>query len=592
MCSAAYSTPRALIVFFALTVALSATLLTGDELRRPVAVVATNSHLLVANRCGSVTQIQRASLRIEAEFAVAERLADLQVLPDDAWLLTIDESQHRIHLLHRAEKALTSAAQLDIPHTPVSICLAHDGQSAAVASLWARQLTLLDIDTQGKSLTKRNVVDLPFTPRLQLLAPDGRRLVVADSFGGQLGIVDLPSSRLVAIRTIDGHNIRGLASSNDGERLLIAHQTLNPRVPTVRQRIFWGAVLSNVLTSVRWDEVLKTVSDVPPAKLPKPVEIHHWRLYPLGEPGRAAGDPGGLAVAASGEAVVCLSGVNEVAVRNATGDDQVRLAVGRRPTAVALDPTGETAYVCNTHDDSISVIDIAHRKVAAVISLGPTRELNLADVGEQLFFNARLSLDGWNSCHSCHTDGHTNGRLNDNLSDGTTGTPKRILSLLGTSATGPWAWDGHQSRLQTQLANSIRSTMQGKEEAASEANLESLEAYLQTLEPPPSLAAARGRLDRDAIERGRRTFNARLCSACHQPSNYTTPDRYDVDLVDEQGASEFNPPSLLGVSQRGPYLHDNRAAGLREVFTQHHHGETKDLQGRALEELLAFLKSL
>ena len=47
------------------------------------------------------------------------------------------------------------------------------------------------------------------------------------------------------------------------------------------------------------------------------------------------------------------------------------------------------------------------------------------------------------SCHSCHTDGHTNGQLNDNLSDFKTfGAPKRVLSLLGKRDTMPLAWNG------------------------------------------------------------------------------------------------------------------------------------------------------
>ena len=70
-------------------------------------------------------------------------------------------------------------------------------------------------------------------------------------------------------------------------------------------------------------------------------------------------------------------------------------------------------------------------KVLDQISLGARPELSAAERGEDLFYDARLSLQGWLSCHSCHTDGHSSGKLADTFSDTTFGTPKRILSLLG-----------------------------------------------------------------------------------------------------------------------------------------------------------------
>src|SRR2546429_167098 len=87
-------------------------------------------------------------------------------------------------------------------------------------------------------------------------------------------------------------------------------------------------------------------------------------------------------------------------------------------------------------------ITSARPRRARRIPLGPQPELSLAERGELLFYDARLSHDGWFSCHSCHTDGHSNGLLNDNLGDGSFGAPKRVLSLLGVRDTGPWAWNG------------------------------------------------------------------------------------------------------------------------------------------------------
>ena len=99
----------------------------------------------------------------------------------------------------------------------------------------------------------------------------------------------------------------------------------------------------------------------------------------------------------------------------------------------------------------------------ATISLGPRPEPTAADRGERLFYSAKLSHDGWMSCHSCHTDGHTNSLLSDTLGDGSYGAPKRVPSLLGVAATGPWTWTGSIARLEDQVRKSIATTMHGTE---------------------------------------------------------------------------------------------------------------------------------
>ena len=61
------------------------------------------------------------------------------------------------------------------------------------------------------------------------------------------------------------------------------------------------------------------------------------------------------------------------------------------------------------------------------------------NLGKKLFYDPVLSADSSISCASCHPDGHSNGLLVDTTSDGTLGTPKRVLSLLGTRDNTPLA---------------------------------------------------------------------------------------------------------------------------------------------------------
>jgi YVTN family beta-propeller protein len=313
-------------------------------------------------------------------------------------------------------------------------------------------------------------------------------------------------------------------------------------------------------------------------------------VHYLGDVGRAAGDPGRIAVGRNGTVVVPLAGVGEVALGREADYGWQRLSVGQGPTAVAISPEGRWAYVANQFADSVSVIDLSNQKVTADLSLGLWPELSPSERGEQLFYDARLSHDGWMSCHSCHTDGHSNGLLADTLGDDSFGAPKRVLSLLGVRDAAPYAWKGTLPDLESQVRKSILTTLHGPK--PSDQQVADLAAYLRTLPPPPSWTRSAGRADETAIQRGRDVFRSQLCDRCHTPPEYTSKRSYDVGLNDEVGNTRFKPPSLRGISQGGPYFHDNRAATLEEVFTRHRHQLTGELSRQELADLLAFLRNL
>ena len=374
--------------------------------------------------------------------------------------------------------------------------------------------------------------------------------------------------------------MRAMWLSPDGQTLLVPHQSLDPWRATTRFGVHWGEVLLNVVRTISVRSLLDEPSSSSAA----------GTVFYLGNPDDAAGDPTGIVVTTNGRQIVSLAGVSEIAISDSDVNRFARTKVGRRPTAMVLSPDQQHVLVANTFSDSVSMVDVESSQPVADISLGPQASWSLADRGERLFYDSRLSSDGWYSCHSCHTDGHSSGLLNDNLSDESTGAPKRVLSLLGVADTSPWAWNGRTSLLQQQIRKSIEVTMQGP--APTDEQVRLIEAYLQTLRPAPSLAHARGRFDMAAAERGRLVFEQQGCVECHEPPNFTSSDTYDVGLVDEAGGSHFNPPSLRGVSQRDRLFHDGRAAGLREVLTQHEHGLTDDLTPDGMTDLLGFLEGL
>jgi YVTN family beta-propeller protein len=552
------------------------------QLRRPAALAESSDGkwLYVANRrSGSVSAIDVAGRKAVAEFNVGGTLADLTAVEDH--LLAVDESRHALILLHVDGAAIATAARLKVSPFPVEAIVSRDGRRAYVSSLWSRRLTEVSIAPDEQTLTATRMLDLPFAPRRLLLTADESHLLVADAFGGKLGIVDPAGLQLLGVREIPAHNIRGLSVTRDGRMLAIAHQMLNDLAHTVRNDIHWGMLLSNDL---RWLPLGAALD--PQAELYAGAHMH-----PLGDPGRGGADPSDLAITTGGVAIVSMGGADQVALGREQDFSLRRIAVGRRPTALLISHDEKLAYVANTFDDSISVIDLEREENVAEISLGPQPELSIADRGELLFYDGRLSHDGWMSCHSCHPDGHANGMLNDNFSDGSFGAPKRVLSLLSAADTAPYAWNGGAETLEAQIFTSVQSTMQ-RAEPPPQSDVAALAAYLKTLSSPPSLDELRGTLDAAAVARGKAVFQSQKCGRCHAPPTYTAVHVFDVGLPDSQGNRRFNPPSLRGLSHRGPYFHDNSAATLEDVFQVHGHQLEPNLAAGEVADLLAFLRSL
>jgi cytochrome c peroxidase len=72
----------------------------------------------------------------------------------------------------------------------------------------------------------------------------------------------------------------------------------------------------------------------------------------------------------------------------------------------------------------------------------------------------------------------------------------------------------------------------------------------------------------------------------------TIADTFDVGIHDEMGETEFNPPSLRGVSQRTQFFHDGRAASLEDVLKSSHHDLANPLTEEQIGRLMQLLETL
>jgi len=560
------------------------------QVRQPIALACLDGgrRIVVANgRSGSVSIIDTRTQRIVAEYPVARALADLALLPGANHLITLDSLANELLLLRNGDQSIEVVSRVKVSPDPIRLVVSADGESCVVASRWSRRLTFVTLskpESSGMSPTvsMNGSLDLPFCPREMAMLGNGPAIVVVEAFGGRLAIVDARRRVIESVRTLPGHNIRGLAFDRNGRTLVIAHQVLSRLAQASFDDVHWGLLVRNHLRVLQTEALLRPGSD---ASL-----LEGGRLFDLGDVGYAAGDPSALTVDVKGNLIVALAGVDEIGITPSPAQAPRRTVVGRRPTGLAASPDGSVVYVADALDDTVSIVDIRTGQRLASIALGQRPDLTAAERGERLFSSAKLSHDGWMSCHSCHTDGHTSNLLSDTLGDGSYGAPKRIPSLLGVAKTGPWTWTGSMARLEDQIRKSIKTTMHGSD--PTQEQVADLSAYLNSLALPSPAARAIGQSDSQAVARGRRVFEFQKCATCHAPPDYTSPKNYDVGLVDEVGNRQFNPPSLRGVSQRDALFHDGRARSLDEVFRKVRHPRDLVLSREEIADLSAFLGTL
>ncbi len=570
--------------------------------REPIKILGHGDELLVINRrSGSVAQLRPFDKEVRFEWPIAQRLADCVSVKQTktlSWFVAADDSANELILWQFGSDAnektfLRTAGSLAVPSNPTHL-LSLSTSNRLIASIsWAHELLECQVNCADDSgeLHKVDRLALPFIPGPIIATADEQHLIVADAYGPHLAVVSRQPLRLTSVLRIPGHNVGSIAWTPDGTGLQLAHVMLNDFIPTTRDHVFWGNVVSSMLRVLPREELLRDR----PESVSEPFKLH-GSLFPLGRESRAAGDPGAMLVTPRQDLLIAIQGTHELAVRLHNERLFTRIAVGKGPSAIWSSPDGNQWFVASRFDDRLIQIDRQSLSEVHAIALSPPAKPSLIERGEQLFYDSTLSLDGWFSCHSCHTNGHTCGLLNDNFGDSRVGAPKQIPTLLGTKPTAPWAWNGTQPDLAQQIRKSLEQTLRSTERkehpTIPDTTVDALTAYIQTLPSAPSVKEARGQVADSAIARGRELFTARECANCHVPPAYTSPSTYDVGLEDERGTREFNPPSLRGVSQRSRWLHDGRAHSLREVLSIHPHPNGSRCTEAEIDDLVTFLESL
>ena len=577
--------------------------------RSPIALaLATDGRrLLTANQTsGTVSLVDPASGRVLDEVATGDKPAGVAIARDGRRGVVTHWYGYDLAILEVGPDRLKVVGRVEVGPEPRGVVLAPDGRTAYVAVGASNEVVRVDLD--AREVVGRLTVGRE--PRGIALTPDGGRLLVANARSHNLSVIATAGwtvERTLSLE-IEGDNLRQVALDPDGQVGYVASMR-NRGFATTRNNIDQGWVLGQRLIRVALDG-----SD----------EFATLSLDPRGQ---AAADAHGAAISPDGRflAVSC-GGTHEVMIfrtgprrlpwRLGSSRDLIpvellnndgrfrRVALGGRPTEIAFAPDGKTLHVANYLADAVQVVDAETGTLTNTIALGGPKTPTLARRGEILFHDATRSFNQWYSCNTCHSDGHTNGLDFDTLNDGRQDlstahlrSRKKVPTLRRVAFTKPWTWHGWQTRLEDATVESFTKSMQGPR--PSEDDVAALVAFLETLDFPRNpYRNADGGLSPSA-RRGEAVFRSAkaACNTCHAGPELTDGKIHVTGLEEPDDAYRgYNPPSLRGVYDKDPYLHDGRSKTLEDALTGPHEPDSVTGLGTLTDEeradLIAYLKSL
>ncbi|MFO1481733.1 MAG: PA14 domain-containing protein [Verrucomicrobiaceae bacterium] len=337
-----------------------------------------------------------------------------------------------------------------------------------------------------------------------------------------------------------------------------------------------------------------------------------------GMPSAGAFDPWGIYV------FTVLEASRDVVIVDAWSRREfLRFPAGRAPQGVVASPDGNTLFVHNFMDRSISVFNVsgilqggsATPATLATLNAVTTEKLTTQVLqGKKLFYDAldpRLALQGYMSCASCHNDGGHDGRVWDLTGFGE--GLRNTITLKGHANHGPLHWTGNFDEVQD-FEGQIRNLAEGTglisggtpnppldaANAGRSVDLDALAAYVRSLTAngnSPNRTRSGG-LTTDATT-GQQIFRAQNCAACHSGTNFTNSALNafaDIGTIKPTSGKRlgapltgFDVPTLRGVWATGPYLHDGSAATLADAIAAHH---GVSVSAADMPKLVAFVSSI
>lgn len=575
--------------------------------RSPIAMALTASgdRLLTANQTsGTVSLVDPQAGKVLDEAATGEKPAGVALSRDGSLGVVTHWYGYDVAILGLVGNRIKIRGRVEVGPEPRGVVLGPDQKTAFVAVGVSNEVVRVDLDSQR--VTGR--VTVGREPRGLAVSPDGTHLVAANSRERSFSVIDIKEFTVIRTLPIEGDNLRQLSMDPQGEYVLVASMK-NRGFATSRNNIDQGWVLGQRIYRAKLDG------------------SERFSALSLDPRGKAGGDAHGLAISPDGETLaVSLGGTHELMLfemtskplpwREGGSRDLIppellrepgrfrRVVTGGRPTEIAFAPDGSSLYVANYLSDAVQVVDVEKGEVTRSIELGRPEEISLARRGEELFHDATRSFNQWYSCNTCHSDGHTNGldfdTQNDGWQDLSTShlrSRKKIPTLRGVTKTGPWTWHGWQKELDDAMVESFTKSMQGSRPSGED--VQAIVAYLETLEYPRNPHRGRDGQLSEAAQRGEAIYRSAkaACNTCHGGPELTDGGIHEVGLGDPRDVYKgHNPPTLKGLYDKDPFLHDGRAKTLRDTLAGDHAPELvvggEPLSDQELSDLIEYLKTL
>jgi len=621
---------------------------TAATYRSPYAVVASpdGATAYVSDHTANcVVVLDLAAGKPKAQWPVGEGPAGLALAPDGKTLYVALQKANEVAILSTAGGKVVK--RIGVGYRPTGLALAPKRQVLYVCNRGENTVSFVDMRKGAEKFRVRMVRE----PIFAAVTPDESKVVVSNAlaFGpatesttaASVNIFDAGTAETGTTVKLPGGstNCRCVAVSPDGKWAFVVHGVSRFQVPTTQLERGWMNTSALSIIDLANESLYATV-------LLDSIDL-------------GAADPWGLALSPDGKFLwVSLSGVHEVArievarlvemlsgkvpdkyarplgtanvnpwalikrnpdyryelvndlmamyfaelIERYPSDGKrflVRLGEDRLaskgPRCIALTPDGKRLLVPNYYGGTVTVLDTSNGKLVKAIAVGPQPEPDVVRKGEIVFHDASICFQHWQSCATCHPDGRMDGLRWDLLNDGM-GNHKKTRWLVYSHRVRPVMSMGVRARAEVAVRAGFHHILFAvvPEETAC-----AVDEYLKSLRPDPNPYRTRDGKLTEAARRGKRIFEGKArCATCHRGPLYTDMKPYDVGTrgpYDREG-DKFYTPKLIEIYRVAPYLHDGRAATLREVITKFNpgdrHGATSNLTEQEIDDLVAYLKSL
>ncbi len=486
----------------------------------------------------------------------------------------------------------------DAGHTPMSPVVSPDGNTLYICNRFSDDVSIIRL-SDGATLAR---VAVGRQPHAAALTPDGTKLFVAEhlpvgpstnaAIAGAVSIINT-TTRTLSSRILlppGSQALRGICVSANGAKVYVTHVLSRFYAPTTQVLRGW------------MNTAALSVIDAVTGTLVNTVLLDDLDL--------GAANPWGV-ICSTNNQYLCVShaGTHEVSVidqaallsKLQTGDSDTpqdltylvgvrrRLPLkGNGPRGLAL--IGTALYAAEYFSDTVGTVNIApgFEYGATEIPAGGPRTPDTVRLGEQNYNDARLCLQNWQSCASCHPDARADSLNWDLINDGF-GSPKNTKSHVFSIQTPPAMSTGIRASAQIAVRSGLRYIQFVSQPESCAA---AIDAYLTALRPEASPRLVAGALN-EAAARGALLFQSQSCTGCHSGDYLTDGQRHDIGTAtDHEVGVTFDTPTLRELWRTAPYLHDGRSPSVRDVVLTVHASRVSGLTPSQIDDLVEYLMSL